>query len=83
MRIASGIAWTRRSIWRDTRSISDDKKSGVITVRWTDTDPRRARDLAQGYLDELNKLVTRTNTSSAHRERMFIERRLASVKNDL
>ena len=31
-------------------AIADDKKSGVITVTVTDTDPRRARDLAQGYL---------------------------------
>jgi capsule polysaccharide export protein KpsE/RkpR len=64
-------------------SIADDKKSGVITVTVTDTDPRRARDLAQGYLDELNMLVNRTSTSSAHRERVFIERRLDTVKNDL
>src|SRR5580692_2012961 len=64
-------------------SIADDKKSGVITVTVTDTDPRRARDLAQGYLDELNMLVNRTSTSSAHRERMFIERRLDAVKNEL
>jgi capsule polysaccharide export protein KpsE/RkpR len=64
-------------------SIADDKKSGVITVTVTDTDPRRARDLAQGYLDELNRLVNRTSTSSAHRERIFIERRLDSVKSDL
>lgn len=64
-------------------SVADDKKSGVITLTVTDTDPRRARDLAQGYLDELNMLLNRTSTSSAHRERVFIERRLNSVKNDL
>jgi capsule polysaccharide export protein KpsE/RkpR len=64
-------------------SIVDDKKSGVITVTVTDTDPRRARDLAQSYLDELNMLVNRTSTSSAHRERIFIERRLDAVKNEL
>jgi capsule polysaccharide export protein KpsE/RkpR len=64
-------------------SIVDDKKSGVITLTVTDTDPRRARDLAQGYLDELNLLVNRTSTSSAHRERVFIENRLDSVKVDL
>jgi len=61
----------------------DDKKSGVITLTVTDNDPVRARDIAQGYLDELNQLVNRTNTSSAHQERLFIEKRLQSVKNDL
>jgi capsule polysaccharide export protein KpsE/RkpR len=64
-------------------SVAEDKKSGVITVTVTDTDPKRARDLAQGYLDELNQLLNRTSTSSARRERMFIERRLASVKSSL
>jgi len=64
-------------------SITEDKKSGVITIAVEDENPVRARDLAQGYLDELNKLVTQTNTSAAHRERIFIERRLRSVQADL
>ncbi len=64
-------------------NITDDKKSGVITVEVRDTDPVRASDLAQAYLDELNKLVNATNTSSAHRERVFIENRLHSVERDL
>jgi len=64
-------------------NIVDDKKSGVITITVEDTDPRRARDLAQGYLEELNLLVNRTSTSSAHQERVFIEKRLTKVKADL
>ncbi len=63
--------------------ITEDKKSGVITIQVEDTDRVRARDLAQGYLDELNRLVTRTNTSAAHRERVFIEQRLRKVQADL
>jgi uncharacterized protein involved in exopolysaccharide biosynthesis len=64
-------------------TIVDDKKSGVISITVQDSDPRRARDLAQGYLDELNMIVNRTNTSSAHQERVFIEHRLESVGVDL
>jgi capsule polysaccharide export protein KpsE/RkpR len=64
-------------------AITDDKKSGVITITVDDTDPRRARDLAQAYLDELNLLLNRTSTSSAHQERVFIEKRLQKVKIDL
>jgi capsule polysaccharide export protein KpsE/RkpR len=63
--------------------ITDDKKSGVITITVEDTDPRRARDLAQAYLDELNLLLNHTSTSSAHQERVFIEKRLQKVKADL
>ena len=64
-------------------TITDDKKSGVITITVEDTDPRRARDLAQGYLDELNLLLNHTSASSAHQERVFIEKRLQKVKADL
>lgn len=63
--------------------ITQDKKSGVITVEVEDTNRVRARDLAQGYLTELNSLVTATSTSAAHRERVFIEQRLQSVQANL
>lgn len=63
--------------------IVDDKKTGVITITVDDTDPRRARDIAQAYLDELNRLVNHTSISSAHQERVFIEKRLAKVKAGL
>jgi capsule polysaccharide export protein KpsE/RkpR len=55
----------------------------VITIAVQDTDPVRARDMAQAYLDELNNLLTRTSSSSARQERIFIESRLHSVAADL
>ncbi len=64
-------------------TITEDVKSGVITIVVTDKSPYRARDLAQGYLDELNNIVARVNTSSAHREREFIEQRLRAVQDEL
>jgi capsule polysaccharide export protein KpsE/RkpR len=60
--------------------ISENKKSGIITIQVEDTSRERARELTQGYLDELNQLVLKTNTSAAHRERVFIEERLHSVQ---
>ena len=73
---------TAKRLARMTR-IVDDKKSGAITIEVEDTNPQRARDLAQGYLDELNKLVALTTTSAARRERIFIEQRLQSVQRNL
>jgi capsule polysaccharide export protein KpsE/RkpR len=63
--------------------IKDDKKSGVISIAVTDVDRRRARDMAQAYLDELNTFLAKVSTSSAHRERVFIEQRLVTVKKEL
>lgn len=63
--------------------ITEDPKNGVITIVVTDEDRNRAKELAQAYLDELNGLVARVNTSSAHREREFIEQRLNTVQAEL
>jgi capsule polysaccharide export protein KpsE/RkpR len=71
-----------KKLARET-TITDDAKSGVITIVVTDRSPSRARDLAQGYLDELNDLLAKVNTSSARREREFIEQRLKTVQDEL
>ena len=64
-------------------SITEDVKSGIITVIVEDHDRQRARDLNANYISELNALVAQVNTSSAHREREFIEQRLVTVRRDL
>jgi uncharacterized protein involved in exopolysaccharide biosynthesis len=64
-------------------SISEDKKSGIITISVTDHSPQRAAALASAYVDQLNSLVSELSTSSAHRERVFLEERLKVVKQDL
>lgn len=63
--------------------ISEDRKSGVITISVTDRDPHRATAMAQAYVDELNRLSAELSTSAAHRERVFLEERLQAVKQDL
>ncbi|MGA1984579.1 MAG: GNVR domain-containing protein [Acidobacteriaceae bacterium] len=73
---------TTKKLARKTQ-IDEDTKSGVITITVEDTDRARARDMAQAYVDELNLLVARVNTSSARREREFIEQRLQTVGGEL
>jgi uncharacterized protein involved in exopolysaccharide biosynthesis len=63
--------------------VSEDRKSGVLSLFVTDNNPQRARDIAQAYVEELNHLVSQVSTSSARRERVFIEQRLAVVNSDL
>jgi capsule polysaccharide export protein KpsE/RkpR len=48
-----------------------------------DRDPHRAAALAQAYVEELDRLVATLSTSAAHRERVFLEERLKSVKQEL
>jgi uncharacterized protein involved in exopolysaccharide biosynthesis len=62
---------------------SEDKKSGVIAITVTDRDPQRAANLARAYVEELNRMLVDLDTSSAHRERVFLEEHLKGVKKDL
>ncbi len=63
--------------------ISVDRKSQIITITVTDHDPRRAAAMGEAYVAELNRLVADLSTSSARRERIFLEERLKAVSADL
>jgi len=67
----------------DRTAISEDRKSGIITLTVTDRDPKQAAGLAGAYVEELDRLVAELSTSAAHRERVFLEDRLKAVKKDL
>jgi capsule polysaccharide export protein KpsE/RkpR len=75
---------------KDTRAklmgktlIDEDRKSGIITLAVTDRNPERAAAIARGYVEELDILMAQLSTSSARRERIFLEERLNAVKQDL
>jgi uncharacterized protein involved in exopolysaccharide biosynthesis len=86
-----GHPWLRWKIGRESArkeldrntEIAEDRKSGIITVKVTDHDPKRAAALAQAYIDQLDGMLARLSTSSAGRERKFLEDELAKVKKDL
>jgi capsule polysaccharide export protein KpsE/RkpR len=60
-----------------------DRKSQIVTLTVSDKSPQRAEGIAQAYVEELNRLVSELSTSSARRERIFLEGRLKGVNEDL
>ena len=86
-----GHPWLRWKVSRENAQkelennteIVEDRKSGIITVKVSDHDPQRAAGLARAYVDQLNDLMSHLNTSSAGREREFLEKELVKVKKDL
>jgi len=85
LRKVYGNRWiedTRKHLaaWTD---ISVDRKSQIITIKVTDKSRQRAAALAQAYVDELNRTLADVSTSSARRERIFLEGRLHAVNQDL
>jgi capsule polysaccharide export protein KpsE/RkpR len=73
---------TRKKLESNT-DISEDRKTGIIEITVSDHDAARAAAMAQAYVDELNRLLAQVNTSSASRERVFLEQRLTVVHTEL
>jgi uncharacterized protein involved in exopolysaccharide biosynthesis len=72
----------RKSL-EDSTTIDQDRKSGVITIKVNDKSAQFACKLAQGYIVELNRVMTENSTSSARRQRIFLEGRLKEINRDL
>ncbi len=58
-------------------------KGGVISVSVDDRDPRRAADLANGYVDELEKLTKTLAVTEASKRRVFFEREVRMASDEL
>jgi uncharacterized protein involved in exopolysaccharide biosynthesis len=73
---------TRKRLEKNTE-ILEDRKSGVITLIVTDHDAKRAAAMAGAYIEQLDALTAKLNTSAAHRERVFLEGRLNKIMVEL
>src|SRR5262249_5460277 len=56
--------------------IDEDKKSGVVSITIRDRNPEKARDMANEYVIQLNKVLSSVMNTAAGREREFIQKRL-------
>jgi uncharacterized protein involved in exopolysaccharide biosynthesis len=72
-----------RKILENRTEISIDHKSQIITVVVSDRSPQVAAAMTGAYVEELNRTLASVSTSSARRERIFLEDRLAKVSKDL
>src|SRR5882762_143596 len=58
-------------------------REGIITIEVDDKDPKRAADMANAYVDELMKLTKVLAVTEASQRRLFFERQLLQVKDNL
>jgi uncharacterized protein involved in exopolysaccharide biosynthesis len=56
-------------------------KEGVISISVDDRNPQRAADLANGYVEEVEKLTKTLNVTEASKRRLFFEREV-KMEND-
>ena len=72
----------RKDLDRNT-TVSLDRKTEIISVTVRDHDRYRAAQMAAAYIDELDKAIGSLNTSSPHRQRVFLEEHLKNVEESL
>ena len=64
-------------------SIVAGKKDSIVTISVEDHNPKRAAEIANAYVMELQKLTVALNISGAGQNRTFLQDRLAKAKVDL
>jgi uncharacterized protein involved in exopolysaccharide biosynthesis len=63
--------------------MTEDRKSGVITVKVTDKDPSRAAKMADAFPEELGRVLADLGSLAGKREREYFEQQLTSAQRDL
>jgi uncharacterized protein involved in exopolysaccharide biosynthesis len=73
----------RSRLLDDVLSVRDDRKSGIITISVEDKDPKRAAEMANAFVEELQKLNTGLAITQASQRRLYFEEQLKSAKASL
>lgn len=71
----------RRQLEDKVRITAD--KQGMISLEFDDKDAKRAADVANSYIDELDNLVRKLAVSEASRRRLFFENQLKEIRGNL
>lgn len=72
-----------RKRWERATTVDNGLKDGLIHISVTDRDPRRAADLANGWVDEYRRFTATLAISEASQRRLFYERQLSAAHDDL
>ena len=73
---------TRKELASNT-AVSLEAKSGLISIKVDDNDPKRAAAVANAYVDELRALTSTLAISEAAQRRLFFEKQVAAEKEKL
>ncbi len=76
------LSITRRDFEADAK-VAADTKSGLITISYTDPDPKRAATIANAYVEQYRHLSENLAISEAAQRRLFFQQQLIEAKNNL
>jgi tyrosine-protein kinase Etk/Wzc len=79
---AKRMSDARKELERRTTVVAGNK-DGLIRISLEDHDPKRAAELANGYVDEFRKLSASLAVTEAARRRLFFEQQLQDARDKL
>lgn len=79
----SRLSSDARKSFEKSATIEGGAKDGLIRISIEDPDPRRAAELANGYVDQFRKLSEHLAITEASQRRLFFEQQLETAKNNL
>jgi tyrosine-protein kinase Etk/Wzc len=82
-RYKAKLAQDARTALASSSRFTADRKSSLITVEVDEKDPAFAAQLANAYVEQLRKLMTRIAVTEAQQRRTYFEQQIDKAKNDL
>ncbi len=79
----SKYASSARRRWEKKTFIDNGLKDGLIRLSVTDSDPQRAAELANGWVEEYQRFSATLAVGEASRRRLFFERQVAEARENL
>ncbi len=74
---------TTRKRWERATKVDNGLKDGLIRLSVTDTDPRRAAEMANGWVEEYKRFSATLAVTEASQRRLFYERELIEAHEAL
>ncbi len=72
-----------RKTWERETAIDNGLKDGLLRLSVTDSDPGRAAELADGWVEEYQRMTAGLAVTEASQRRLFFERELEGAHTDL
>ena len=73
----------RKTVTDNILEVNEDIKSGIVTVAALDEDPVRAADIANAFVEELQKRLQGLSLTEAGQRRLFFEAQLKQAQQSL
>ena len=73
----------RKTVTNNILEVNEDIKSGIVTVAALDEDPVRAADMANAFVEELQKRLQGLSLTEAGQRRFFFEAQLKQAQQAL